>query len=659
MSRHQNRGGARWRLLAATVAAVTLAGCEDAEQPLAPNGPAVQAVAAGDRPFYYYQGERIPLEIDPTEISVTSALPPEAAARAVLATVGVEMGGARPLPGAAGHWLLQLSPGAGHAKAAEAARALRADARFGFAANVYRLAGSGGRVVLVDRVAVRLADGWRREDLAKLNAEFGTRVVREPQPSEPNIVWLGYKRGSDPLEVTARLYEHPLVEWADADRAQGVELLATPTDPFYAQQYYARSSIFFNGVRVDVNAEWAWDLTYGAWSAAAGPLVMAVVDDGVETAHPDLGGGAMIGFDANTGTWDAWGCTDCASSPGGNDSHGTFVSGIIKAEHNNGIGLAGIAPAVRLFPIRISAATACNVGWGINNAWFNGAHVMNNSWRWRAGPTDCITSAINRATTEGRNGLGTVMVFAAGNSSARSIGTVGAVTYPGSLPNVLTVGAINHDGFVTDYSPDGDAMDVVAPSGHFTDVCVGNVVTIDLLGWRGCNDGPGGDVDYSSTFSGTSAAAPQAASVAAMVMSREPSLTEAQIRARIKASADPWGPALTFGAGKVNAYRALVGRVVVGITGPGAIWTPPDNYTWTASVSGGVGSYSYVWERDDGAGWYQVSTGTSYTSYVDYDETFTLRLTVTNGPDAQTVSRTRLVRGPAECGGTGRQAIPC
>ncbi|HYW09553.1 MAG TPA: S8 family serine peptidase [Longimicrobium sp.] len=656
MSRHQHRGGAKWRLLAATVAAVTIAGCDNAEQPLAPNGPAVHSVAAGERPFYYYQGERIPLEIIPTEISVTSALPPEAAARAVLATVGVRMSAARPLPGAAGHWLLQIAPVAGHAKAAEAARALRADARFGFAANVYRLAGGEGRVVLLDRVAVRLADGWRRDELAKLNAEFGTRVVREPQPSEPNIVWLGYKRGSDPLEVTARLYEHPLVEWADADRTQGVELFATPTDPFYGQQYYARNPIFFNGVRVDVNAEWAWDLTYGAWSAAAGPLTMAVLDDGVETAHPDLGGGAMVGFDANTGTWDAWGCTNCASSPSSAVSHGTLVAGIIKAEHNNGIGLAGIAPAVRLFPIRISAASACNIGWGINNAWFNGAHVMNNSWGW-TGPTECITSAINRATTEGRNGLGTVMVFAAGNPSQRSLGIVGPVAYPGSLPNVLTVGAINHDGFVTDYSPNGDALDVVAPSGHFTGQCIGNVVTTDLLGGRGCNDGPGGDADYSSTFSGTSAAAPQVASVAAMVMSREPSLTEAQIRARIKASADPWGPALTFGAGKVNAYRALVGRVAVSITGPGLVYTA-DDYTWTASATGGAGNYAYVWEREDGDGnFYQVATGQSYSSYVSEGEVFTLRVTVTDGPDGHTGSRIRLVRGPS-CSGSGR-TTPC
>ncbi|HEX8429989.1 MAG TPA: S8 family serine peptidase [Longimicrobium sp.] len=657
MSRHHNRGGAGWRLLAAAVAAVTVAGCDDAEQPLAPSGAAVHSVAAaGDRPFYYYQGERIPLEINPTEISVTSALPPEAAARAVLATVGVRMGGARPLPGAAGHWLLQIAPGEGHAKAAEAARALRADARFGFASNVYRVAGSEGRVVLLDRVAVRLADGWRRDDLAKLNAEFGTRVVREPQPSEPNVVWLGYKRGADPLEVTARLYEHPLVEWADADRTEGVELFAVPTDPFYAQQYYARNSLFLNGVRVDVNAEWAWDLTYGSWSAAAGSLVMAVLDDGVETAHPDLGGGAMVGFDASTGTWDTWGCTNCASSPSSAVSHGTLVAGIIKAQHNNGIGLAGIAPAVRLLPIRIAGASACNVGWGINNAWFNGAHVMNNSWG-MASPSDCVTSAINRATTEGRNGLGTVMVFAAGNPSQRSTGFVGSVAYPGSLPNVLTVGAINHDGFVTDYSPNGDAMDVVAPSGHFTGTCIGNVVTTDLLGWRGCNDGPGGDADYSSTFSGTSAAAPQVAAVAAMVMSREPSLTEAQIRARIKASADPWGAAVTFGAGKVNAYRALVGRVVVGINGPGILYAP-DDYSWTASVSGGVGNYTYLWERVDPSGTFQVSTGPSYDAFVGYDETFTLRLTVTDGPDGHTVTRTRLVRGPTPCSSTGGRLPP-
>jgi hypothetical protein len=649
----QRRGSAVRRLLAAGVALFAAAGCTDAErQPLGPSGASLSAPAQ-ESAFYYYFNERIPLAVEPGELSVVSNLPPQASARAALATLGIEVAGAEPLPQAPSHWLLRLSR-ADAAKAVQAARALRADARFGFAANVYRETRTGSRVVLLDRVAVRLKDGWNRADLARLNAELGTRVVREPVKAEADVVWLEYRRGGDPLELAAKLQEHPLVQWADADKVQDRRLLATPTDPFYSGQYYARNDNFLGGVRVDVNAEPAWDLTLGAWSAAAGPLTIAVVDDGVQVSHPDLDFAFSWGYNAFTGSfeWTYQGCTSCSINPGGNYSHGTLVAGVIGAQHNNGVGLAGIAPAAQIMPIRIfndagSPASDNQIAQAINTAWYNGAHIMNNSWGGGAAST-AITSAIGRAVTEGRGGKGTVMVFAAGNTSRRSIGSIGAVQYPGSLSNVLTVSAINRSGASTDYAPDGAAIDVVAPSGHTTGQCIGDVISIDLTGSRGCNDGPGGDIDYSGTFSGTSAAAPQAAAVAAMVLSRNGTLTELQIRDQIKAAADPWGTANTFGAGKLNAYRALVGRISVSISGIRTV--PIDNdYTWTASVSGGAGSYTYRWERADGSStfYYQVGTGSSYTSYVGYNQTFKLRLVVTDGPDAQTSSSTITVRGPS------------
>jgi hypothetical protein len=549
-----------------------------------------------------------------------------------------------------GHWLLELAPGIDAGKARAAARALRRDGRMGFAANVYRLAEGRSRVILLDRVAVQLKDGATRADLARLNAELGTRVAREPEPSQPNVWWLAYRKDGDPLELAARLNEHPLVAWADPDKVQELEMLATPTDPSYGDQYYLRSNAFRGSVRIDVNAEWAWDLTRGAWSAAAGPLTVAVVDAGVQVYHPDLSSGAHIGYDAITGTWDSWGCTDCASNPNGESAHGTAVAGILSAQHDNGIGIAGLAPDVRIMPIRIfrrvggvdQRASDCAIGLAINNAWYNGAHVMNNSWRLPAS-SSCVTNAINRATAEGRGGKGTVMVFAAGNSSNRPGGHVAAVTYPGNLPNVLTVSALQRDGTMAPYSSGGSQVDVAAFGGSGA----GDIVTTDLMGWPGYDGG-----DYTPGFNGTSAAAPQAAAVAAMVLSRNPTLTELQVRDRIKAGADPWGAANDVGSGKLNAYRALVGRVspwVDGTTAPGT----PNDYTWTAYPSGGAGTYSYSWERDDGWGFYQVSTAASYTSWVGYDQRFTLRVTVTDGPDAHTAAQLLFIYGPSDCSGSG------
>lgn len=624
--------------------------CADVDEPVTTS---IETPAFTAGAFYYYEDQRISLEADPSELTIVSSQPPRALTDGTLRRAGMQAEEASTIPGAPGHVLLRVSGGLAPGHIAEAVQRLRDDSEIEFAAPVYRVKDTNARVVLLNRVAVRMKDGWTQADLASLNARFGTRLVRAPVPAEPDVLWLAYPRGGDPLALAAELHESPLVEWADPDKVQERRLAAVPTDPFWADQYYARSNTFFGSTRVDINAQWAWDLTYGAWSAAAGPLVMAVVDDGVEVYHPDLNSGGAWGYDAFTGAFDPWGCTSCATNPGGSFSHGTAVAGVIRAEHNNGVGLAGIAPAVRLMSIRIFntsgiAASDNQIAQAINTAWYNGAHVMSNSWG-GGGSSTAITSAINRAVTEGRGGRGTVMVFSAGNTSARGAGIIGGVSFPGSLSNVLTVSAINRTGGVTNYAPNGSAIDVVAPSGHTTGNCVGDVVTVDLQGTPGCSNGPGGNIDYSSTFSGTSAAAPQAAAVAAMVMSRNPSWTEAQIRDRIKATADPWGISTTFGAGKLNAYRALVGRVAMSITGPSWV-TTAGTYTWTASASGGAGSYTYRWERENSlGGWYTVGYSSTYSAFMDESETLTLRATVTDGPDAQSVTRTKTVHGLSSC----------
>ncbi len=280
---------------------------------------------------------------------------------------------------------------------------------------------------------------------------------------------------------------------------------------------------------------------------------------------PNLGGG--FSGDMTTGQWaDARGYDLMLgeSEPGEdlfnpccNDTHGTSVAGIMLASQSNGIGGAGIAPNVRMGAVRIfrqtyppeliedgiQVATQNQIADGINYAWQSmGASVINNSWRAGA-PSNAITTAINNALTQGRGGLGTVVVFSAGNTSDRALGVIGQVTYPATLSattNVISVGAINKSGQPANYTPNGP-IDVVAPSGHLTDACVGEVVTIDRYGAPGCNDGPNDDDNATRTFSGTSASAPQVAAVAALLLSRSPGLTAAQVKARLRNTADPWG----------------------------------------------------------------------------------------------------------------------
>ncbi len=635
-------------LTCALMLLVTACGGEPAGSPPAA---VQQEQRVGAQPYYLYEGKPVYLEVDPTRLTVSG---PEALTEpelhASLSRAGLKEARVERMPLQSRSFTVRLASGTPAHEAQRLAEALRREGRHEFVANAYRGKEDGGEVTLHNRLVVHLKEEAGDGAIDRLARELGMRVLHGPLGGAPEYV-LTYPRGVDPLAFALEVGQRPEVEWVDPDKTSPRQLHAVPTDPDFALQYYARNAATFNGVRVDVNAEWAWDLTYGAWSAAAGPLVVAVIDSGVDVSHPDLDSSSVLGYDAVTNSWGSWGCTDCAVNPFGNDSHGTFVAGIIKAQHNNGIGLAGLAPAVKLLPIRISRggffAPDSQIAMAIDAAWQNDAQVISNSWG-VAYPSNAITSAINRATTQGRGGRGSVVVFAAGNPSERSTGSIGGVSYPATLPNVLAVGAINRNGTLTDYSPEGPELDIVAPSGHITGNCIGDIVTADLMGWRGCNDGPGGNIDYSSTFSGTSAAAPQVAAVAAMVISRSPTLTEANVRSQITAGADPWGWGNQFGAGKLNAYRALVGRVRVSILGTSSPPTP-GTYTYTASVSGGMGSNSYYWTLTRNGSTQYIGSGPSVSPYVSEGYDFTLQVRVTNGPDRQTATMTRFVRGPVSC----------
>jgi subtilisin family serine protease len=547
------------RRLAAVLALLALAACESRDAgPLQPRE--TSGESAGQRPFYYYQGSPIFLRADPIRLVVaTRVSAPAPALVAHLAPLGMRIVSSKALFQSPDHLVLTLSGGT-DTSVREAVRRLRTDARFQFASAVYKT-DDGFDVVPLNRLTVRFRDGVTRNQVDSLNAMMGTTIVRQPRTgSRAAIYWLAYPLQSDPLDVASRFYKHPLVLWSDPDKLTDRRLAGPPSDPYYNLQYYLKNT----QTLIDDNVEPAWDLTTGSPTIA-----VAVIDQGVDADHPDFGGRVELGFDAFG--LNSPNCTDCASQPFGNDGHGTHVAGIIVAQHN-GVGMAGIAPQVRLIPVRIfrncenpncyvgdaGAASAIRWAWDIA-----GADVLSNSWG-GGPPSDDITDAINDGVAQGRGGKGAMIVFSAGNTSNRSGVSlvcgepVCGLNYPATLSSVIAVGAINRNGGLTNYTPEGPQLDIVAPSGHVTNTCVGDVVTTDLPGSPGCNDGPGGSVNYTSTFSGTSAAAPQVAAVMALLYSREPGLLQSEARDRLLDHAWPMGPANQFGRGRVNAYATIL-----------------------------------------------------------------------------------------------------
>jgi subtilisin family serine protease len=553
---------------------VAVAACDRQDQPTAPTLGArnQSAVVQPDQPFYYYFSSKFGIAPDPTEIivqGITETQDVVADARAVAARLGVGLRDGGPLPQAARHRLLRLPAGTSLAAAARVRDSLRISERFSFVAHRYTTVDGNTNFTPLNRLMIQFKRGVRSQQVDRLVAAIGSTVIRPPRPDSGFFYYvISYPRDSAEFwRVAADLYVNPLVDWSNPDRIGAFRLSSTPTDPYYQYQFNLHNTLMLNGVPVDLDVERAWDLSLGA-NVAVGEM-----DDGLDINQSDL-----MHLFAGAQSWDLMGAFstgDGAWNPYCNDTHGTSVAGLYGAGQNDGIGTTGVAPQVihklvRAFrrsyfcpsdPNPPQAASNMQIADGLNWLWqYANADVMTNSWNSCGGGVDQgIANAIHNAVTMGRNGLGTPVIFSAGNPSQRSQGSIQGVCFPATLTDVISVSAIDSSGVVADYAPSGN-IDVVAVSGHLTGACLGSITTTDLQGSPGCSDGPTpgvADLSYTHTFSGTSAAAPQVAGIAALILSRFPSLTAAQVKTRIRNGAVPWGDANTFGTGKASAFGAV------------------------------------------------------------------------------------------------------
>ncbi len=265
-------------------------------------------------------------------------------------------------------------------------------------------------------------------------------------------------------------------------------------------------------------AERAWVLTRGA------RVVVGVVDTGVSAAAPALAGAVLPGRDVSKGGGRA--DDDCSG-------HGTFVAGLLAARPVDGRGFAGVAPAVRILPVRVTAdendVTVGPIAAGIRTAVDSGASVVTVAFGMSSAPR-ALRSAVAYARARD------VLVVATTDSSDL---VSGGQVYPAALPGVLAVGSIGSDGkpnsTQTNTRPalvaPGEDLVSVAPHGG------GNVTA----------SGSGVDVAF-------------VAGAAALVRDYRPRLTADQVRHRLVTTADhPSGrlPDPAFGYGTVDPVAAV------------------------------------------------------------------------------------------------------
>jgi thermitase len=361
---------------------------------------------------------------------------------------------------------------------------------------------------------VRLEDGSaelvvgirenRFADAESLVAGFGSRVV--------DTVMVGGKVTAVVSDVPSEAVAEFVKEAGSEDFVRYVEPRVrfdadlVPNDPYESLQWGLEK----------IDAQSAWNVTTGD-----SDVVVAVVDTGVDYEHPDLDGNYVaLGYD--------W--VNYDADPMDDNGHGSHCAGIIAAELDNGVGVAGVAQ------VRIIAEKGLGeYGWGwsddlasaISHAVDQGAGIISCSWG-SGESSELIHDAVRYAYESG-----VLVVASAGNNGWQ------LKNYPACYEEVVAVAATDRDDKPSSFSNYGDWVEVSAPGSYIFSTM------------------PNSAYVY---LSGTSMSAPCVAGVAALVWSRFPDMTVDQVRQQLLKTSDDLGDPgfdVRYGYGRVNASRAV------------------------------------------------------------------------------------------------------
>jgi subtilisin family serine protease len=346
---------------------------------------------------------------------------------------------------------------------------------------------------------------------------------------------------------------------AELDMVRPRVLSHVPDDPRFAEQWHLRNPGDKESIAaVDGRVSEAWDITKGSPD-----VVIAINDDGVDVTHPDLAPNCLAPMNFPE-DWEQQ-----KSQMVGFASHGTSCAGVAAAVGDNGLGGSGVCPSCKILPRQLAEMVGGHFNLsdkdeadGFVAQVDAGAAVISNSWgpalgdarfeipSFPGGPVSSVVAAsLDYAETKGRDGKGTVVVFAAGNENTK-------ITAESIYKTVVSVAAVDDQGLKSYYSCWGKQLSIAAPSSG---------------GNRGINTTAvtptGSEPKYTESFGGTSSACPFVAGVVGLMFSANPELTASEARSMLKASAtkiDPvWGQwdangfSQYYGAGLVNAYTAV------------------------------------------------------------------------------------------------------
>jgi thermitase len=401
-------------------------------------------------------------------------------------------------------------------------------------------------------VLVKFRSGVSQETIENIAARFHDRVEDRIE-SDPGLESIDDLDNADADAVAAKYSTLPEVEYAEPNFEITVDakdeplVPIFPSDPQFSDQWALKNSGQRGGKEgADISASLAWAKTTGS-----DKVVVAVLDSGVDYTHEDLAGNMWTRpenmapyHDNELGTIDdenGFNAIDNASDPMDENGHGTHCAGIIGAEGENDLGIAGVNWKVQIMPLKFMNAG----GFGTTKDAIEAINYVID--RKKAGVNVRIISASWGSTQRSRaleevirkayeNDI--LFVAAAGNASTNNDRSP---HYPSSynVPNVISVAALDRHDQLASFSNYGPKSVAVAAPG------------VEILStWLG---------NQYEEKSGTSMATPVVSGVAALILSEHPRMSVDELRKKILDSTDPIvalkGKIVT--GGRINAAKAV------------------------------------------------------------------------------------------------------
>jgi len=414
---------------------------------------------------------------------------------------------------------------------------------------------NGEMVAIIPEIVIRVKPGIEIEKVQSVCETSSCKIIKQMEFTEQEYLIEVLGLNADAVfAAVEELSQNSEVEWACPNIAAQLRLAeqVVPDDEYFPILWHLHNTGQSGGTPdADINAPEAWDITTGDPN-----IVVAVLDTGVDTTHPDLVDNLVPGYDF----WEDDDQPDPATDHWKN-GHGTACAGLVAAHGNNGLGIVGVAWNCKIMPIRIARsedwASDADQATALRWAAKAGADILSNSWGRYQSERLATKSAIVDITRQGgigRDGKGCVVLFATNNQGE-------ALPYPAKYPEVIAVGATDHNDIRPAYSNYGPGLDIVAPGGD--ESLEGMIWTTDITGFPGFSSHPQNpypDIWDYALFNGTSVACPIATGVAALILSIEPDLTNIEVKHFLEQSAKDLGEPgwdQYYGWGRVDARAAL------------------------------------------------------------------------------------------------------